>query len=38
VCLQEYAYERGKGPCLALYSPVGRVTSRSGERVLVMYV
>jgi hypothetical protein len=27
-----------KGPCLALYSPGGRVTSRSRERVLVGYV
>jgi hypothetical protein len=27
-----------KGPCLALYSPGGRVTSRSRERVLVEYV
>jgi hypothetical protein len=26
------------GPCLALYSPGGRVTSRSRERVLVGYV
>jgi hypothetical protein len=26
------------GPCLALYSPGGRVTSRSRERVLVEYV
>jgi hypothetical protein len=28
---------REKGPCLALYSPGGRVTSRFGERVLVGY-
>jgi hypothetical protein len=28
----------GIGPCLALYSPGGRVTSRSRERVLVEYV
>jgi hypothetical protein len=27
-----------KGPCLALYSPRGRVTSRFEERVLVGYV
>jgi hypothetical protein len=27
-----------KGPYLALYSPGGRVTSRSRERVLVEYV
>jgi hypothetical protein len=27
-----------KGPCLTLYSPGGRVTSRSRERVLVGYV
>jgi hypothetical protein len=26
------------GPCLALYSPGGRVTNRSRERVLVEYV
>jgi hypothetical protein len=26
---------RERGPCLALYSPGGRVTSRFGERVLV---
>jgi hypothetical protein len=26
------------GPWLALYSPGGRVTSRSRERVLVVYV
>jgi hypothetical protein len=30
MCLQDDAYERGKGPCLALYSPGGRVTSRFG--------
>jgi hypothetical protein len=28
----------GRGPCLALYSPGGRVTDRFRERVLVMYV
>jgi hypothetical protein len=28
---------RDKGPCLALYSPGGRVTSRFEERVLVGY-
>jgi hypothetical protein len=27
-----------KGPCFALYSPGGRVTSRFRERVLVVYV
>jgi hypothetical protein len=27
-----------RGPCLALYSPGGRVTSRFKERVLVEYV
>jgi hypothetical protein len=27
-----------KGPCLALYSPGGKATSRSRERVLVGYV
>jgi hypothetical protein len=30
--------ERERGPCLALYSLGGRVTSRFGERVLVVYV
>jgi hypothetical protein len=30
--------ERERGPCLALYSPRGRVTSRFEERVLVGYV
>jgi hypothetical protein len=29
---------REKGPCLALYSPGGRVTGRFRERVLVGYV
>jgi hypothetical protein len=29
---------REKGPCLALYSPVGRVTGWFRERVLVVYV
>jgi hypothetical protein len=38
VCLQDDAYERDRGPCLALYSPGGRVTSRFGERVLIVYV
>jgi hypothetical protein len=28
----------GNGPYLAIYSPGGRVTSRSRERVLVEYV
>jgi hypothetical protein len=36
--LQDDAYEREKGPCLALYSSGGRVTSRFEERVLVGYV
>jgi hypothetical protein len=27
-----------RGPCPALYSPRGRVTSQSRERVLVEYV
>jgi hypothetical protein len=31
-------YERDRGPCLTLYSPGGRVTSRFEEIVLVMYV
>jgi hypothetical protein len=38
MCLQDDAYERGKGSCLTLYSPGGRVTSRFEERVLVVYV
>jgi hypothetical protein len=38
MCLQDDAYERDRGPCLALYRPGGRVTSRFEERVLVMYV
>jgi hypothetical protein len=38
MCLQYDAYMREKGPCLALYSPGGRVTSRFEERVLVEYV
>jgi hypothetical protein len=29
---------RGEGPCLALYSPGGRVKGRFRERVLVVYV
>jgi hypothetical protein len=29
---------REKGPCLALYSPGGRVTGRFKERVIVVYV
>jgi hypothetical protein len=32
MCLQDDAYEREMGPCLALYSPGGRVTSRFEER------
>jgi hypothetical protein len=37
MCLQDDAYERDRGPCLALYSPGGRVTSQFEERVLVGY-
>jgi hypothetical protein len=37
VCLQDDAYERERGPYLALYGPGGRVTSRFEERVLVGY-
>jgi hypothetical protein len=33
MCLQDDAYERENGPCLALRSPGGRVTSRFEERV-----
>jgi hypothetical protein len=29
---------REKGPCLALYSPGGRVIGRFRERVLVVYI
>jgi hypothetical protein len=39
--MQSGAYERDgpeRGPCLALYSPGGRVTSRFRERVLAEYV
>jgi hypothetical protein len=39
--MQSDAYERDDlegGPCLALYSPRGRVTSWFRERVLVEYV
>jgi hypothetical protein len=39
--MQSGAYERDdleKGPCLALYSPEGRVSSRFRKRVLVEYV
>jgi hypothetical protein len=39
--VQSDAYERDeieRGPCLALYSPGGRVTSRFRERVLVEFV
>jgi heterodisulfide reductase subunit C len=39
--MQSDAYERDdleRGPCLTLYSPRGRVTSRFRERVLVEYV
>jgi hypothetical protein len=39
--MQSDAYELDdleRGPCLALYSPGGRVTSRFMERVLVEYV
>jgi hypothetical protein len=37
MCVQNDEYERDRGPCLALYSPGGRVTSRIEERVLVRY-
>jgi hypothetical protein len=37
MCLQDDAYMREKGPCLALYSRGGRVTSRFEERVLFGY-
>jgi hypothetical protein len=37
MCLQEDAHMRDRGPCLALYSLGGRVTSRFDERVLVGY-
>jgi hypothetical protein len=39
--MQSDAYEQDdleRGPCLALYSPGGRVTSRFRERVVVEYV
>jgi hypothetical protein len=35
--LKDDAYERERGPCVALYSPGGRVTSRFEERVVVGY-
>jgi hypothetical protein len=38
MCLQDDAYERDRGPCLASYSPGGRVTSRFEEGVQVGYV
>jgi hypothetical protein len=38
VCLQDDAYERDRGPCLAFDSPGDSVTSRFEERVLVVYV
>jgi hypothetical protein len=37
MCLHDDAYLRDRGPCLALYSPGGRVTSRFEERALVGY-
>jgi hypothetical protein len=37
MCLQDDAYERDRGSCLALYSPGGKVTNRLEERVLVGY-
>jgi hypothetical protein len=37
MCLQDDAYERDRGPCHALHSPGGKVTSRFEERVLVGY-
>jgi hypothetical protein len=43
MCLQDDAYERDRGPCLTLYSPGGRVTSRFKEstsrvRLGVLYI
>jgi hypothetical protein len=35
MCLQDDVYERDWGPCLALYSLGGRVTSRFEERIQV---
>jgi hypothetical protein len=37
MCLQDDAYERDRGPCIALYSSGGKVTSRFEKRVLVGY-
>jgi hypothetical protein len=37
-CYYKMMHMRERGPCLALYSPRGRVTSRFRERVLVVYV
>jgi hypothetical protein len=37
-CVYKMMRMRDRGPCLALYSPGGRVTSRFEERVLVVYV
>jgi hypothetical protein len=38
VCLQDDVHEIERGPCLALYSPGGRVTSWFEERLLVVCV
>jgi hypothetical protein len=38
MCLQDDADDRERGPCLALYSVGGSVTSRFEERVQVVYV
>jgi hypothetical protein len=37
-CVYKMKRMKEKGPCLALYSPGGRVTGRFEERVLVGYV
>jgi hypothetical protein len=38
VCDYKMMRMRERGPCLALYSPGRKVTSRFRERVLVVYV
>jgi hypothetical protein len=37
VCLQDDADDERMGPCLALYTPGGKVTSQFEGRVLVVY-
>jgi hypothetical protein len=37
-CVYKMMRMRERGPCLALYSPRGRVTSRFDEIVLIGYV